>query len=212
MSGLIGKKIGMTSVFDGHGRNIPVTVIEVPAAVITQIKTVETDGYNAVQIASFERKDKNISKPVLGHLKKAGTSGKAVVMELRDYLPEGLVVGDELSVDAVLSVGDTIDVAGTSKGHGFTGVIKRHNFHGASESTHGQQSVLRSPGSIGGASDPSRVFKGKKMAGQSGNERVKIKNLIVAKIISESNLVLVTGAIPGPNGGYVELLTKPSLY
>ncbi len=210
MSGLVGKKIGMTSVFDSLGRSIPVTVVEVPASVITQIKTEETDGYNAVQLASFDKKEKNVSKAVKGHFDKAGASAKAVVAEFRDFIPEGLDVGDELKAEDVFQVGDVIDVAGTSKGRGFTGVIKRHNFSGVGDETHGQHNRLRAPGSIGGASDPARVFKGMKMAGQSGNARVKVKNLSVAKIISESNLVLVTGSIPGPNGGYVELLSKPS--
>tara|TARA_R110002096_G_scaffold201351_3_gene385830 strand:- start:7858 stop:8496 length:639 start_codon:yes stop_codon:yes gene_type:complete len=212
MSGLIGKKVGMTSVFDNLGRSIPVTVVEVPAAVITQIKTVETDGYNATQIATFDKKEKNISKSLKGHFKKAGASAKAVVHELRDYAPEGLTVGDELTIDTIFTVGDLVDVAGTSKGRGFTGVIKRHNFSGVGDATHGQHNRLRAPGSIGGASDPARVFKGMKMAGQHGNSRVKVKSLSIAKIISESNLVLITGSIPGPNGGYVEILTKPSLY
>ena len=208
MRGLIGKKVGMTSVFDEIGRSIPVTVVEVPAAVITQIKTEEKDGYNAVQVSSFDRKEKNISKAVKGHLAKAGTSGKAVVKEFRDYLPEGLVEGDELKVEDVFSVGDIVDVAGTSKGRGFSGVIKRHNFSGVGDETHGQHNRLRAPGSIGGASDPARVFKGMRMAGQYGNTRVKVKNLSVAKILPESSLLLVTGSIPGPKGSYVEILNK----
>ena len=208
MRGLIGKKIGMTSVFDEIGRSIPVTVVEVPAAVITQIKTEENDGYNAVQVSSFDKKEKNISKSVKGHFAKAGTSGKTVVKEFRDYVPEGLVEGDELTVDAVFSVGDIVDVAGTSKGRGFSGVVKRHNFSGVGDETHGQHNRLRAPGSIGGASDPSRVFKGMKMAGQYGNARVKVKNLSVAKILPESSLLLVTGSIPGPNGSYVEILNR----
>ncbi|MEQ9264045.1 MAG: 50S ribosomal protein L3 [Balneolaceae bacterium] len=210
MRGLIGKKIGMTSVFDEIGRSIPVTVVEVPTAVITQIKTEETDGYNAVQVSSFDRKEKNVSKAVKGHLAKAGSSAKAVTKEFRDYLPEGLVEGDELKIEDVFSVGDLVDVAGISKGRGFGGVIKRHNFSGVGDATHGQHNRLRAPGSIGGASDPARVFKGMKMAGQHGNTRVKIKNLSIAKILPESSLVLVTGGIPGPNGSYVEILNKTS--
>lgn len=202
----------MTSVFDGQGRSIPVTVVEVPASVITQIKTEETDGYNAVQLSSFDRKAKNVSKSVKGHFDKAGSETKAVVKEFRNFLPEGLDVGDELKAEDVFQVGDVIDVAGTSKGRGFAGVIKRHNFSGVGDETHGQHNRLRAPGSIGGASDPARVFKGMKMGGQYGNSRVKVKNLSVAKIISESDLVLITGSIPGPNGGYVELLSKPSAY
>ena len=212
MSVWVEKKIGMTSVFDGQGRSIPVTVVEVPASVITQIKTEETDGYNAVQLSSFDRKAKNVSKSVKGHFDKAGSETKAVVKEFRNFLPEGLDVGDELKAEDVFQVGDIIDVAGTSKGRGFAGVIKRHNFSGVGDETHGQHNRLRAPGSIGGASDPARVFKGMKMGGQYGNSRVKVKNLSVAKIIAESNLVLITGSIPGPNGGYVELLSKPSAY
>ena len=158
MRGLVGKKIGMTSVFDEIGRSIPVTVVEVPAAVITQIKTVETDGYNAVQLSSFDRKAKNVSKSVKGHLAKAGAEAKAVVTEFRDYIPEGLQVGDELKIEDVFALGDLVDVAGTSKGRGFSGVIKRHNFGGVGDETHGQHNRLRAPGSIGGASDPARVF------------------------------------------------------
>lgn len=210
MRGLIGKKIGMTSVFDEIGRSIPVTVVEVPTAVITQIKTEETDGYNAVQVSSFDRKEKNVSKAVKGHLAKAGSSAKAVTKEFRDYLPEGLVEGDELKIEDVFSIGDIVDVAGISKGRGFTGVVKRHNFSGVGDATHGQHNRLRAPGSIGGASDPARVFKGMKMAGQHGNSRVKIKNLSIAKILPESSIVLVTGGIPGPNGSYVEILNKTS--
>ncbi len=210
MRGLVGKKIGMTSVFDEIGRSIPVTVVEVPAAVITQIKTEETDGYNAVQVSSFDRKEKNVSKAVNGHFAKAGASTKAVVREFRDFIPEGLTIGDELKAEDVFSVGDIIDVAGTSKGRGFSGVIRRHNFSGVGDETHGQHNRLRAPGSIGGASDPARVFKGMRMAGQYGSERIKVKNLSIAKILPESSLVLVTGSIPGPKGSYVEILNKTS--
>ncbi|MEO1022215.1 MAG: 50S ribosomal protein L3 [Bacteroidota bacterium] len=212
MSALIGKKVGMTSVFDPAGRNIPVTVIEVEPHVITQIKTEETDGYNAVQLSAFDKKEKNVSKSLKGHFAKAGSSAKARVMEVRDYAPEGLDLGDELKAEDLFSAGDLVDVVGTSKGRGFSGVIKRHNFSGVGDETHGQHNRLRAPGSIGGASDPARVFKGMRMAGQYGNERVKVKNLSVARVISESNLVLITGSIPGPNGGYVEIHSKPSLF
>lgn len=208
MRGLVGKKIGMTSVFDEIGRSIPVTVVEVPAAVITQIKTEETDGYSAVQVSSFDKKEKNVSKAVNGHFTKAGAAAKAMVREFRNYIPEGLEVGDELTIDDVFSIGDIVDVAGTSKGRGFSGVIKRHNFSGVGDETHGQHNRLRAPGSIGGASDPARVFKGMRMAGQFGNERVKVKNLSIAKILSESNLLLITGSIPGPKGSYVEIFNK----
>lgn len=208
MRGLVGKKVGMTSVFDEIGRSIPVTVVEVPAAVITQIKTEEKDGYNAVQLSSFDKKEKNVSKSVKGHLAKAGAETKAVVSEFRNFIPEGLDLGDEVKIEDVFEIGDIVDVAGTSKGRGFAGVIKRHNFGGVGDETHGQHNRLRAPGSIGGASDPARVFKGMRMAGQYGNVRKKIKNLSVAKILPESSLILITGSIPGPKGGYVEILNK----
>ena len=209
MRGLIGKKIGMTSVYDEIGRSIPVTGIEVPASVITQIKTVEKDGYNAVQLANFDRKNKNVSKSVRGHFAKVDVEqSKAVVKEFRDFIPEGFVEGDELTIEDVFSVGDIVDVAGITKGRGFSGVIKRHNFGGVGDETHGQHNRLRAPGAIGNASDPSRVFKGMRMAGQYGNTRVKVKNLSIAKILADSNVVLVTGSVPGPKGSYVEILNK----
>lgn len=207
-SGLIGKKIGMTNMFDDNGRNFAVTVIEVQPCVITQLKSKENDGYEAVQIASFDRKEKSTSKPLQGHFEKAGTSPKKYVTEFRDYIPEGLSVGDELTVGDVFTVGDRVDVVGVTKGKGFTGVVKRHNFSGVGEATHGQHNRQRHPGSIGQASDPARVFKGMKMAGRSGNQRTKIKNLTVAKIFTESNLMMVTGSLPGPNGRIVEIYNR----
>ncbi len=208
MRGLVGKKVGMTSVFDEIGRSIPVTVVEVPAAVITSIKLEEKDGYNAVQLSSFDKKDKNTSKAIKGHLIKSGSGAKAVICEFRDFIPEGLDLGDELKIEDVFEVGDIVEVAGTSKGRGFAGVIKRHNFSGVGDETHGQHNRLRAPGSIGGASDPARVFKGMRMAGQYGNTRVKIKNLSIAKILPESNLLLLTGSVPGPKGSYVEIFNR----
>lgn len=209
MRGLIGKKVGMTSVFDEIGRSIPVTVVEVPASVITQIKTVDKDGYNAVQLANFDKKDKNVSKSVRGHFAKVDAEqSKAVVKEFRDFIPEGFVEGDELKIEDVFSVGDIVDVAGITKGRGFSGVIKRHNFGGVGDETHGQHNRLRAPGAIGNASDPSKVFKGMRMAGQYGNTRAKVKNLSIAKILPESDVVLITGSIPGPKGSYVEILNK----
>lgn len=208
MSGLIGKKVGMTSIFDELGRSIPVTVIEVEPCTITQIKTDESDGYNAVQIAAFDKTGKNVSKAVKGHFDKAGTSPKKVVSEIRDYIPEGLELGDQLTIEDVFNVGDLVDVVGISKGKGFTGVMKRHNFSGVGDQTHGQHNRERAPGSIGQASDPSRVFKGTKMAGRSGNARTKVKNLSVAKILSESNMLLITGSVPGPKGGYLEIYNQ----
>lgn len=208
MSGLIGKKVGMTSVFDELGRSIAVTVIEVEPCTITQIKKEETDGYNAVQLSSFSKKAKNISKALSGHFDKAGAEPKKVVKEFRDYLPEGFELGDELTIEDVFRVGDRVDVVGLSKGSGFTGVMKRHNFGGVGDRTHGQHNRERAPGAIGQASDPSRVFKGMKMAGRSGNKRTKIQNLSVAKILPESHLLLVTGPVPGAKGGYVEIHNK----
>jgi large subunit ribosomal protein L3 len=208
MSGLIGKKLGMTSIFDDLGRSIPVTVIEVEPCTITQIKTKETDGYNAVQIAAFDKKAKNVSKALEGHFSKADTGPKKLVKEIRDFIPEGLEPGDEITIEDVFSVGDMIDVRGVSKGTGFTGVVKRHNFSGVGDRTHGQHNRERAPGAIGQASDPSRVFKGMKMAGRSGNQKTKIKNLSVAKILGESNMILVTGSVPGAKGGYLEIFNK----
>ncbi|MEX1011863.1 MAG: 50S ribosomal protein L3 [Balneolaceae bacterium] len=205
MSGLIGKKVGMTSVFDGIGRSIAVTVIEVQPNVITQRKTHNSDGYTAVQLAAFEKRAKNVSKAKLGHLEKAGTGAKQVIAEFRDFLPEGFKTGDELRVEDLFQVGDRVDVIGISKGTGFTGVMKRHNFHGVGDATHGQHDRQRAPGAVGNASDPSRVFKGKKMAGRSGNSQVKIRNLSVANVYPESNLLLVTGAVPGSKGGYLKI-------
>lgn len=208
MSGLIGKKLGMTSIFDEIGRSIPVTVIEVEPCVITQIKTEETDGYKAVQISAFNKKEKRVTKALKGHFEKAGTEPKKVVREIRDYIPEGLELGDELSIEDVFQVGDIVSVAGISKGTGFTGVVKRYNFRGVGDATHGQHNRERAPGSIGQASDPSRVFKGMKMAGRSGNQRTKIRNLSVAKILPESNMLLITGSIPGHKGSIVEIYNK----
>lgn len=208
MSGLIGKKVGMTSIFDGLGRSIPVTVIEVEPCTITQIKNEETDGYNAVQLSAFDKKAKNVSKALEGHFDKAGSNPKKIVKEFRDFLPEGFELGDELTIEDVFNVGDHVDVVGISKGKGFAGVVKRHNFSGVGDQTHGQHNQERAGGSIGQASDPSRVFKGMKMPGRMGNERTKVQNLSVAKILSESNMLLITGSVPGAKGGYVEIYNK----
>jgi large subunit ribosomal protein L3 len=205
MSGLIGKKVGMTSVYDAAGNFVPVTVIEVEPNVITQIKTEETDGYKAVQLAAFEKREKSTTKSLLGHFNKAGTSPKKAVIEVRDYLPEGLTMGDSIRVDELFSEGSKVDVVGTSKGKGFQGVVKRHGFAGVGGRTHGQHNRQRAPGSIGQASDPSRVFKGIKMGGQMGNSRVKTQNLTVVKVIPESNLLLLKGSVPGANGRVVEI-------
>lgn len=207
-SGLIGKKIGMTNMFDDNGRNYAVTVIEVAPNVITDIKTQESNGYEAIQLAAFDKKAKSTSKPLLGHFEKAGSGPKQYIREFRDFVPEDIELGDELNIEDVFNVGDSVDVVGVSKGKGFTGVMKRHNFGGVGEATHGQHNRQRHPGSIGQASDPARVFPGIKMAGRSGNERTKIKNLTIAKIFAESNLMMITGSIPGPNGRYVEIYNR----
>lgn len=207
-SGLIGKKIGMTNVFDDNGSNYAVTVIEVDPNVITEIKTNEKNGYEAVQLSAFEKKEKSTSKPLQGHFEKAGVAPKKYIKEFRNFIPEDAELGQELNIEDVFSVGDSVDVVGVSKGKGFTGVVKRHNFSGVGGATHGQHDRQRHPGSIGQASDPARVFPGIKMAGRSGNERNKIKNLTIAKIFSESNLMMVTGSIPGPNGRFVEIYNR----
>ncbi len=208
MSGLIGKKVGMTSIFDELGRSVAVTVIEVEPCAITQIKTEETDGYNAVQLSSFKKKASKVKKALAGHFDKAGVEPRKVTLEFRDFIPEGFELGDELNIDDVFTVGDRVDIVGTSKGTGFTGVVKRHNFSGVGGQTHGQHNRERAPGAIGQASDPARVFKGIKMAGRSGNKRTKIQNLSVAQIYTDSNMLLITGGIPGPNGAYVEIHNK----
>lgn len=195
----------MTNIFDDEGRNYAVTVVEVDPCVITQIKTKEKNGYEAVQLSAFDKKEQAASEPLKGHFEKAGTSPKQYVKEFREFLPEDAELGDELNIKDVFEIGDEVDVVGVSKGRGFTGVMKLHNFGGVGESTHGQNDRQRHPGAIGQASDPARVFPGMKMAGRSGNERTKIKNLTVAKIFPESNLMMITGSIPGPNGRFVEI-------
>lgn len=205
MSGLIGKKVGMTSVYDAAGNFVPVTVIEVEPNVITQIRTVETDGYEAIQLGAVDKKAKNATKADIGHFNKAGTGPKRYVSEFREALPEGFTLGDSIKIEDLFSEGAKVDVVGVSKGKGFQGVVKRHGFSGVGGQTHGQHNRQRAPGSIGQASDPSRVFKGIKMGGQTGNSRVKIKNLTVVKIVPESNLILLRGSIPGSNGRVVEI-------
>ncbi|RLD64245.1 MAG: 50S ribosomal protein L3 [Bacteroidetes bacterium] len=201
MAGLIGKKIGMTSVFSAEGKNIPCTVIETGPCVVTQVKTVEKDGYDAIQLGFEEKKEKNTNKPQLGHFKKANTSPKRKLAEFSGYKKE-LKLGDVLTVDFFND--DTwLDVTGISKGKGFQGVVKRYNFRGVNDATHGQHNRLRSPGSIGASSYPSRVFKGMRMAGRTGGDKVKQLSLRVVKIIPENNLLLVKGSVPGANGSYL---------
>ncbi len=208
MSGIIGKKIGMTSVFDAAGNNVPCTVILAGPNVVTQIKSDETkDGYQAVQLAFDEKRSKRTSSALRGHFAKAGTEPKRKVVEFRGFNVD-VELGDEVSADQVFTEGERVDVVGTSKGKGFQGVVKRHGFSGVGMRTHGQHNRNRAPGSIGAGSDPSRVFKGMKMAGQMGNERVKVKNLEVVRVLADQNLVLVRGAVPGARNGYVEIHKK----
>ena len=201
MSGLIGKKIGMTSVYSAEGKNIPCTVIEAGPCVVTQIKTVEKDTYEAVQIAYDEKSEKHTSSSLLGHFKKAGTTPKRHLAEFKGF-DESYKLGDEITV-AMFDGVEFVDVIGTSKGKGFQGVVKRHGFGGVGQTTHGQHNRLRAPGSIGACSYPAKVFKGMRMAGQTGNERVTVQNLKVVKVIPEHNVLMIKGSIPGAKGSIV---------
>jgi large subunit ribosomal protein L3 len=203
VNGLIGKKVGMTSIFDARGNAIACTVVEVTPSVVTQVKTTETDGYSALQLAYGEAKEKNTTKPLAGHFAKASTTPKKKVKEFRDFNAVTKSLGDEVRVDEVFAVGDKVSAVGTSKGKGFQGVVKRHGFGGVGQATHGQHNRLRAPGSIGASSFPSKVFKGMRMAGRDGGDQVKVKNLTVAKILSEQNILLIKGAIPGHKGSMV---------
>ena len=201
MPGLIGKKIGMTSVFSADGKNVPCTVIEVGPCVVTQVKTVETDGYNALQLGFGAQKEKHLTQPEIGHFKKAGVAPQRHLAEFKGF--EGdYKMGDTISVD-FFSESDFVDVVGTSKGKGYQGVVKRHGFGGVGQSTHGQHNRLRAPGAVGACSYPAKVFKGMRMAGQMGNERVTVQNLQVVKIIPEHNLMMIKGSIPGAKGSIV---------
>lgn len=203
MSGLIGKKIGMTSIFDANGKNVPCTVIEAGPCVVTQVRTQEKDGYEAIQVAYDDKKDKHTTAALKGHFAKAGVTPKKIVREFTRF-EEGhrKQVGETLGVDIFVE-GEFIDVVGTSKGKGFQGVVKRYNFRGVNDATHGQHNRMRAPGSIGASSYPSRVFKGMRMAGRTGGDRVKMINLQVMKIIPEKNIIVVKGAVPGPKNSYV---------
>jgi len=205
MSGLIGKKIGMTSIFDASGKNVPCTVIEAGPCVVTQVKTQEKDGYDAIQLAFDEKKEKQTTKAQKGHFAKAGTTPKKFVAEFTRFEKEHQKqFGDLLTVDVFVE-GEFIDVVGISKGKGFQGVVRRHGFAGVGQATHGQHNRLRAPGSIGASSWPSRVVKGMRMAGRMGGNRVKMINLQIMKLIPEKNLVVVKGSVPGPNGSYLIL-------
>ena len=202
MNGLIGKKIGMTSIFDASGKNIACTVIEAQPNVVTQVKTNETDGYDSVQLGYGEAKVKNTSKALQGHFEKAGSTPKQKAVEFRNY-PLDKKLGEEVVLTEIFAEGDKVSAVGTSKGKGFQGVVKRHGFGGVGGQTHGQHNRLRAPGSLGASSWPSRVFKGMRMAGRMGGDRVKIQNLQVLKVYADQNLLVVSGSIPGAKGSYV---------
>jgi large subunit ribosomal protein L3 len=203
MSGLLGKKIGMTSIFDANGKNIPCTVIEAGPCIVTQVRTVETDGYSAIQLGYEEKKEKHTTAALKGHFAKAKTTPKKLVAEFTRF-EEKKQFGDIVDV-SVFNTGEFVDVVGTSKGKGFQGVVKRYNFKGVNDATHGQHNRLRAPGSIGASSYPSRVFKGMRMAGRTGGNKVKMINLEIMKIIPEKNVLVVKGAVPGPNNSYVKI-------
>ena len=202
MPGLIGKKIGMTSIFSEEGKNIPCTILEVGPCKVTQVKTEEVDGYSAIQLGFSEQKESRVSKAALGHFKKADSAPLRKLVEFP--ADTDVVLGDVVNVE-IFEEGDFVTVAGTSKGKGFQGVVKRYNFKGVGDATHGQHNRLRAPGSIGAASYPARVFKGMRMAGQMGNARVKIENLQVLKVLADKNMIVVKGAVPGAKNSYITI-------
>jgi len=202
VNGILGRKIGMTSFYDKNGKNVACTVIEAGPCVVTQVKSSETDGYHAVQLGFGEKREKSTTKSLMGHFSTANTTPKRYVAEFRNFGVEKSL-GDELVMDEVLAEGDIVNVVGTSKGKGFQGVVKRHNFKGVGDATHGQHNRQRAPGSIGASSDPSKVIKGMRMGGQTGNNRIKMKNLEVLKIHAEQNLLVIKGAVPGHKGSFV---------
>lgn len=201
MSGIIGKKIGMTSLFNEEGKNIPCTVIQAGPCSVLQVRTEEVDGYSAIQLGFDDKSEKNVGKALAGHFKKAGSTPKAKLVEFRNGF-ENVSLGDEVKVN-LFAEGEFVDVTGTSKGKGFQGVVKRHGFGGVMQATHGQHNRLRAPGSIGAGSDPSRVFKGMRMAGRMGGKQVTVQNLQVLKVDEEQNLLVVKGAVPGAKNSYV---------
>lgn len=203
MSGLIGKKIGMTSLFDENGKNIPCTVIECGPCVVTQVRTESVDGYEALQLGFDDKAEKNVGKAAQGHFVKANTAPKRKLVEFQNF-EEDHKLGDTITVE-LFQEGEFVDVSGTSKGKGFQGVVKRHGFGGVGQATHGQHNRLRAPGSIGAASYPARVFKGMRMAGQMGNSKVKVQNLRVVKVVPEKNLLVVKGCVPGHKNAYVTI-------
>ncbi|MGV3528738.1 MAG: 50S ribosomal protein L3 [Flavisolibacter sp.] len=201
MKGIIGKKIGMTSIFDPSGKQTACTIIEAGPCVVTQVKTAETDGYSALQLAFGDKKEKRTLKAEKNHFAKANTTAKTCVKEFRNYSEEKNI-GDTITVD-IFAEGDKVEVVGTTKGKGFQGVVKRHGFAGVGEASHGQHDRQRAPGSVGGSSYPSRVFKGMRMAGRMGTDRVKVKGLKIVKVFPEKNYILVSGSVPGHNGSIV---------
>jgi len=201
MSGLIGKKIGMTSLFDANGKNIPCTVVQAGPCVVTQVRTEEVDGYKALQLGFDDKKAKSSNKALDGHFKKAGATAKKKVIEFQDF-DEEHKLGDQLTVE-LFKEGEFVDVSANSKGKGFQGVVKRHGFAGVGQATHGQHNRLRAPGSIGAASYPARVFKGMRMAGRMGGNKVTVQNLRVLKVVPEKNILVVKGAVPGHKNAYV---------
>lgn len=207
MQGLIGKKIGMTSIFNEAGKNVACTVIELGPNVVTQVKNEETDGYTALQLGYGDKKEKRTSNQLVGHFSKAGTAPKRKVAEVRNF-NIAKALGETITVEEVFAEGDLVSVIGTSKGKGFQGVVKRHNFRGVNDATHGQHNRQRAPGSVGAASYPAKVFKGMRMAGRTGGDRIKVKNLEILKIFAEQNAVLVKGAVPGHKGGFLIIEKK----
>jgi large subunit ribosomal protein L3 len=204
MSGIIGKKIGMTSVFSADGQSVACTVVEAGPCVVTQVKTADTDGYEAVQLGYGDKKEKNTPNPLLGHFIMANTTPKRKLVEFKEFT-NSLNVGDTITVADVFKEGEFVDVVGTSKGKGFQGVVKRHGFSGVGGQTHGQHNRARHPGSVGASSFPSRVFKGTRMAGRTGGDRVTVQNLQVVRIIPEQNLILISGSVPGAKNSFVIL-------
>jgi large subunit ribosomal protein L3 len=204
VSGILGKKIGMTSLFDENGEAVPCTVIEAGPCYVTQVRTKEKDGYAAIQLGFDEKQDRLVNKPLKGHFAKAATKALRLMREFKEFNGTQLKLGDEIKVD-MFAPGDIVDVSGKSKGRGFQGVVKRHHFGGVGMTTHGASDRVRAPGSIGGSSYPSRVFKGMRMGGRMGFERVTVKNLKVVKVIPESNILIIRGSVPGAINGYLEI-------
>ena len=207
MSGILGKKIGMTSIFDDNGQMIPCTIIEAGPCYVTQVRTKDRDGYEAVQLGFDEIKERLVNKPLKGHFKKSGVKPLRLISEFRNFNVSLFQIGQEVRVDSFVQ-GDVVDVIGRSKGRGFQGVVKRHHFGGVGMTTHGQSDRVRAPGSIGASSYPSRVMKGRRMAGRMGGERVTVKNLTVLKVIAESNILIVKGSVPGAINSYLEIVKQ----